>query len=214
MRCARNTPTGTIDNRAVEAYRDTKDVKPDSTTETYVALKLMIDNWRWAGVPFYLRTGKALCAKRTEVAIKFKQAPFAMFRDTPVEHLAQNFLVLGIQPDECIGLEFNAKVPGPSIAIGGVGMTFKYEDYFDVAPSHRLRDADLRLHDRRRHSLSARRRHRGRLARGAAVPGCLARRRRPGPGELSRRQRRPGRSRAALGARRPPLARHCVRFAV
>ena len=126
---------GTIDNRAIEAYRDTKDVKPDSTTETYVALKLMIDNWRWAGVPFYLRTGKALCAKRTEVAIKFKQAPVAMFRDTPIENLAQNFLVLGIQPDECIGLEFNAKVPGPSIAIGGVGMTFKYEDYFDVAPS-------------------------------------------------------------------------------
>jgi glucose-6-phosphate 1-dehydrogenase len=126
---------GTIDNRAVEAYRDTKDVRPDSTTETYVALKLMIDNWRWAGVPFYLRTGKALCAKRTEVAIKFKQAPVAMFRDTPIENLAQNFLVLGIQPNECIGLEFNAKVPGPSIAIGGVGMTFKYEDYFDVAPS-------------------------------------------------------------------------------
>jgi glucose-6-phosphate 1-dehydrogenase len=126
---------GTIDNRAVEAYRATPDVAPDSTTETYVALKLMIDNWRWAGVPFYLRTGKALRRKRTEVAIKFKQAPIAMFRDTPVETLAQNFLVLGIQPNECIGLEFNAKVPGPSIAIGGVGMTFKYEDYFEVAPS-------------------------------------------------------------------------------
>jgi glucose-6-phosphate 1-dehydrogenase len=126
---------GTIDNRAVEAYRDTEDVKPDSITETYVALKLMIDNWRWAGVPFYLRTGKALRTKHTEVAIKFKQAPIAMFRDTPVEHLAQNFLVLGIQPNESIGLEFNAKVPGPSISIGGVGMTFKYQDYFDVAPS-------------------------------------------------------------------------------
>jgi glucose-6-phosphate 1-dehydrogenase len=126
---------GFVENRAVEDYRKTKDVKPDSTTETYVALKLMIDNWRWAGVPFYLRTGKALRGKLTEVAIKFKQAPIAMFRDTPVEHLAQNFLVLGIQPKECIGLEFNAKVPGPSISIGGVGMTFKYEDYFDVAPS-------------------------------------------------------------------------------
>jgi glucose-6-phosphate 1-dehydrogenase len=126
---------GAIDNRAVAAYRSTDDVKPDSTTETYVALKLMIDNWRWAGVPFYLRTGKALRAKRTEVAIKFKRAPVAMFRDTPIENLAQNFLVLGIQPNEYIGLEFNAKVPGPSISIGGVGMTFKYEDYFDVAPS-------------------------------------------------------------------------------
>jgi glucose-6-phosphate 1-dehydrogenase len=126
---------GAIGNEAVEDYRKTKDVKPNSTTETYVALKFMIDNWRWAGVPFYLRTGKALKAKVTEVAIKFKQAPFAMFRDTPVDRLAENFLVLGIQPDECIGLQFNAKVPGPSVAIAGVGMTFKYEDYFEVAPS-------------------------------------------------------------------------------
>ena len=95
----------------------------------------MIDNWRWARVPFYLRTGKALRAKQTEVAIKFKQAPVAMFRDTPIDRLAENFLVIGIQPNESIGLEFNAKIPGPSIAIGGVGMTFKYEDYFDIAPS-------------------------------------------------------------------------------
>jgi glucose-6-phosphate 1-dehydrogenase len=126
---------GYIDNRAVLPYRQAPDVAPNSTTETYVALKLMIDNWRWAGVPFYLRTGKALRSKRTEVAIKFKQAPIAMFRDMPVDRLAQNFLVLGIQPNECIGLEFNAKVPGPSIAIGGVGMTFKYQDYFDTIPS-------------------------------------------------------------------------------
>jgi glucose-6-phosphate 1-dehydrogenase len=126
---------GTIGSEAVEDYRKTQDVKPDSTTETYVALKLMIDNWRWAGVPFYLRTGKALKTQLTEVGIKFKQAPFAMFRDTPVDRLAENFLVLGIQPDECISLQFNAKVPGPSVAIAGVGMTFKYEDYFEVAPS-------------------------------------------------------------------------------
>ncbi|MGC1444549.1 MAG: glucose-6-phosphate dehydrogenase [Xanthobacteraceae bacterium] len=126
---------GYIDNRAVEAYRKTKDVKPDSITETYVALKLMIDNWRWAGVPFYLRTGKALRAKQTEVAIKFRQAPVAMFRETPIDRLAENFLVIRIQPDECIGLEFNAKIPGPSIAIGGVGMTFKYGDYFEASPS-------------------------------------------------------------------------------
>jgi glucose-6-phosphate 1-dehydrogenase len=126
---------GYVENQAVEPYRKTANVKPDSTTETYVALKLMIDNWRWAQVPFYLRTGKALRAKRTEIAIKFKQAPVAMFRGTPIDRLSENFLVIGIQPNECIGLEFNAKVPGPSITIGGVGMTFKYEDYFDVAPS-------------------------------------------------------------------------------
>src|SRR6202034_3936983 len=126
---------GYVDNKEVEPYLKTKDVAPDSTTETYVALKLMIDNWRWAGVPFYLRTGKALRAKRSEVAIKFKQAPVTRLRDTPVDKLAENVLVLGIQPNECIGLEFNAKIPGPSIAIRGVGMTFKYEDYFDTAPS-------------------------------------------------------------------------------
>jgi len=124
-----------VGNNEVEDYRGTADVRPDSTTETYVALKLMIDNWRWAGVPFYLRTGKALKSRRTEVSIKFKQAPFAMFRDTPVDQLAENFLVMSIQPDECIGLQFNAKVPGPVIAISGVGMTFKYQDYFDAAPS-------------------------------------------------------------------------------
>jgi glucose-6-phosphate 1-dehydrogenase len=126
---------GFIDNQPVAAYRKTENVRPDSATETYAAIKLNIDNWRWAGVPFYLRTGKALRGKMSEVAIKFKQAPVAMFRDTPIDRLAQNFLVLGIQPNECIGLQFNAKVPGPSIAIGGVGMTFKYEDYFDAAPS-------------------------------------------------------------------------------
>jgi glucose-6-phosphate 1-dehydrogenase len=126
---------GFVENQRVEAYRKTKDADPHSTTETYVALRLMIDNWRWANVPFYLRTGKALRGKQTEVAIKFKQAPIAMFRDTPVDRLAENFLVIGIQPNECIGLEFNAKTPGPSIAIGGVSMTFRYEDYFEAAPS-------------------------------------------------------------------------------
>ena len=126
---------GTIANETVGDYRKAQDVRPDSTTETYAALKLMVDNWRWAGVPFYLRTGKALRAQLTEVAIKFKQAPFAMFRDTPVDRLAQNFLVLGIQPQECISLQFNAKVPGPTITLSGVGMTFRYEDYFKTAPS-------------------------------------------------------------------------------
>jgi glucose-6-phosphate 1-dehydrogenase len=124
-----------IGDNEIEDYRKTADVRPDSATETYAALKLMIDNWRWAGVPFYLRTGKALKSRRTEVAIKFKQAPFALFRDTPVDRLAQNFLVIGIQPDECIGLQFNAKVPGPVISISGVDMVFKYQDYFDAAPS-------------------------------------------------------------------------------
>jgi glucose-6-phosphate 1-dehydrogenase len=126
---------GKIGDTAIEDYRKTEDVKPDSTTETYVALKLTIDNWRWAGVPFYLRTGKALGIKRTEVAIKFKQAPFAMFRDTPVDRLSQNYLVISIEPTEGITLQFNTKVPGPVISIDGVEMKFRYKDYFKAEPS-------------------------------------------------------------------------------
>ncbi|HLH97419.1 MAG TPA: glucose-6-phosphate dehydrogenase [Xanthobacteraceae bacterium] len=126
---------GRVGDLDVTDYRATRDVRPDSTTETYVALKLMIDNWRWAGVPFYLRTGKALGSRRTEIAINFKRAPFTMFRDTPVDRLSQNFLTMRIQPEECISLQFNAKVPGPVISLAGVGMTFEYRDYFDAAPS-------------------------------------------------------------------------------
>ncbi len=116
-------------------YRKTKDVNPDSTTETYAALKLTIDNWRWAGVPFYLRTGKALGLKRTEVAIKFREAPFAMFACTPVEQLAENYLVIGVEPTEGITLQFNTKVPGPTIATSGVEMKFRYKDYFKAEPA-------------------------------------------------------------------------------
>jgi glucose-6-phosphate 1-dehydrogenase len=126
---------GKVGDTEIEDYRKTEDVKPGSTTETYAALKLSIDNWRWAGVPFYLRTGKALGVKRTEIAIKFKQAPFAMFRDTPVDKLSQNFLVISIEPVEGIELQFNTKVPGPAIDIDGVEMKFRYKDYFKAEPS-------------------------------------------------------------------------------
>jgi len=127
---------GKVGDTEIADYRSVKDVAESSTTETYAALKLSIDNWRWAGVPFYLRTGKALSGKRTEVAIKFKQAPFSMFRCTPVQELSQNYLVIGIEPVEGISLQFNTKVPGPVIAIDGVEMTFRYKDYFKVAPSN------------------------------------------------------------------------------
>ena len=126
---------GRIGDTEIEDYRRTEDVKPDSTTETYAALKLTIDNWRWAGVPFYLRTGKALGVKRTEIAIKFKQAPFAMFRDTPVDRLSQNYLIISTEPTEGIALQFNTKVPGPAINIDGVEMKFRYKDYFQAEPS-------------------------------------------------------------------------------
>jgi len=126
---------GKIDDTEIVDYCKTEDVKSGSTTETYAALKLTIDNWRWAGVPFYLRTGKALGIKRTEVAIKFKQAPFAMFRCTPVDRLSQNYLVISIEPTEGITLQFNTKVPGPTISIDGVEMKFRYKDYFKAEPS-------------------------------------------------------------------------------
>jgi glucose-6-phosphate 1-dehydrogenase len=126
---------GKVGDTEIEDYRKTEDVKPTSTTETYAALKLTIDNWRWAGVPFYLRTGKALGVKRTEIAIKFKQAPFAMFRDTPVDRLSQNFLIISTEPTEGIALQFNTKVPGPAIQIDGVEMKFLYKDYFKAEPS-------------------------------------------------------------------------------
>jgi glucose-6-phosphate 1-dehydrogenase len=126
---------GRVGERDVIDYRATKDVAPTSVTETYVALKLVIDNWRWAGVPFYLRTGKALAAKRTEVAIQFKRAPFSMFRGTDIERFSPNDLVIGIEPNEGVTLQFNAKVPGPEVVIDGVEMKFRYKDYFKVAPS-------------------------------------------------------------------------------
>jgi glucose-6-phosphate 1-dehydrogenase len=126
---------GRIGDTEIEDYGKTEDVRPGSTTETYAALKLSIDNWRWAGVPFYLRTGKALGIKRTEVAIKFKQAPFAMFHCTAVDALAENYLVIGVEPTEGIALQFNTKVPGPTITISGVEMKFRYKDYFKAEPA-------------------------------------------------------------------------------
>src|SRR5712672_1399795 len=128
-------PAGRIGEREVGDYRAAKDVETNSVTETYVAMKLAIDNWRWAGVPFYLRTGKALKAKRTEVVIRFKRAPFSMFRETEVERFSQNDLVIGIEPTEGVTLQFNTKVPGPQVVIDGVEMKFNYKDYFKVAPA-------------------------------------------------------------------------------
>jgi len=126
---------GSVRSRQVNAYRNEQGVAPDSTTETYVAMQLAIDNWRWAGVPFYLRTGKALSRRTTEIAIHFKQAPFALFRGTAVDTLAPNVMALQLQPDEGVSLQFDAKIPGPEIALGGVQMNFRYKDYFYIAPS-------------------------------------------------------------------------------
>jgi glucose-6-phosphate 1-dehydrogenase len=121
--------------KRMPAYRSEPSVNPESATETFVAMKLHIDNWRWAGVPFYLRTGKRLPQRHTEIAIQFRRAPFVLFRDTPVESLSPNILVLNIQPEEGISLSFGAKMPGPIMRLGNVDMSFAYSDYFGSSPS-------------------------------------------------------------------------------
>jgi len=126
---------GTEEGRHVPGYRSEDKVDPESRTETFVAMKLAIDNWRWAGVPFYLRTGKRLGAQNTHIVIQFRQAPFVLFRDTSVATLMPNQLVLHIQPEEGISLRFAAKVPGPSMQLGAVDMNFEYADYFGQQPS-------------------------------------------------------------------------------
>jgi glucose-6-phosphate 1-dehydrogenase len=119
------------------AYRDEERVAPHSATETFVAMKVMIDSWRWAGVPFYLRTGKRLPGRYTEIVVQFKEAPNMMFRDALLrrEQVPPNTLVLRIQPNEGIGMSFNAKVPSPIPQISPVEMDFSYSDYFGDGPT-------------------------------------------------------------------------------
>jgi len=93
-------------------------------------LKISIDNWRWADVPFYVRTGKHLTDKFTRIVIQFKKAPFVLFRDTPVEKMTTNRIVIHVQPDEGITLHFGAKIPGPIVNMGAVDMDFDYKDHF------------------------------------------------------------------------------------
>ena len=123
---------GTVLGAPVQAYRHEPDVAYDSNTETYFACKLMIDNWRWSGVPFYLRTGKHLTRRTTEIAVRFHQAPFTLFRGTDVERMNPNWMVLRIQPDEGISLEFAAKQPGPTVKLSTVSMDFAYKTYFKM----------------------------------------------------------------------------------
>jgi glucose-6-phosphate 1-dehydrogenase len=121
---------GVLSGQRVPAYRAEEGVPPDSNTETFVALRLMIDNWRWADVPFYLRTGKRLARRFTEIAIQFRRPPFMLFRKTTIGQLQPNRLVLNIQPDEGISLSFQANVPGGFMKLGTVDMEFKYSDHF------------------------------------------------------------------------------------
>ncbi len=126
---------GEIDGKRVPGYRSEANVNPASSTETFVALALNIDNWRWAGVPFYLRTGKRLATRSTEIVIRFRRPPFVLFRKTSVEKIAPNELVINIQPNEGISFSFEAKIPGPMVRLGAVNMDFQYSDYFGSRPS-------------------------------------------------------------------------------
>ncbi len=126
---------GTVNGKPVVGYRSENRVASDSNVETFVALKLTIDSWRWGNVPFYLRTGKYLPKRATEIAIQFKNPPIPLFRDEAVDSLSPNFLILHIQPNEGISLQLGAKIPGPTVRIGQVKMNFCYKDYFGASPS-------------------------------------------------------------------------------
>jgi glucose-6-phosphate 1-dehydrogenase len=126
---------GNLKGETVSAYRSEKNVSPDSNTETFAAIKLTLDNWRWAGVPFYLRTGKRLETRVSEIAIQFKRVPLQLFRDTTIDRLRTNRLIIHVQPDEGISLRFGAKIPGPMMRQGAVEMDFNYVDYFGSVPS-------------------------------------------------------------------------------
>ena len=124
---------GFANNKQVPAYLQEKGVKPDSTTETYAALRLLIDNWRWAGVPFYLQTGKRLGKRVSEIVIRFHRTPHMIFRRGLVS-VEPNLLVIRIQPDEGISLQVEAKEPGPDLKISPVTLDFKYHEVFGGEP--------------------------------------------------------------------------------
>jgi len=127
---------GTVDGQVVPGYRQEERVAPDSTTETYAAVKFLIDNWRWQGVPFYVRTGKRLPRHVTEIAIQFKRPPYLLFRETdiPGGRVPPNVLVMRIQPEEGLALSIEAKVPGPAIRLQPVAMDFSYGSGLEELP--------------------------------------------------------------------------------
>jgi glucose-6-phosphate 1-dehydrogenase len=126
---------GEIDGREVPGYRTEPDVSPDSATETFAALKLRVDNWRWAGVPFYLRSGKRMPKKLTLIAIQFKRVPHLFFPQTRQTQIEPNVLIIRVQPDEGISLKLGAKMPGPGMHIRQMQMTFSYGSAFGEFPA-------------------------------------------------------------------------------
>jgi len=124
---------GFLEGKPVPGYRQEQDVSPGSTTETFVAMKLLVDNWRWADVPFYLRTGKRLPRRVTEIAIQFQRVPHLMFQAAGTTDAEPNLLTIRIQPDEGISLRFAAKIPGTTMELRTVRMDFAYGAAFGSA---------------------------------------------------------------------------------
>jgi glucose-6-phosphate 1-dehydrogenase len=122
--------SGMMNKESVAAYRSEANVNPHSSTETFVALKLNINNWRWLGVPFYIRTGKRMQHRTSEVVIRFRSAPSVLFKDVSNFTIPNNLLRIHIQPDEGVSFRFAAKIPGPVMSLGDVDMSFQYKDYF------------------------------------------------------------------------------------
>ena len=123
---------GEIAGKPVEPYSKAKDVAAKSRTETYVAAKVAVDTWRWSGVPFYLRTGKALAARDTEIVIQFRDVALALFKGTDVDRLPPNRLAIQIQPNEGLSLGFAVKTPGPILEATPVSLDFRYGEHFDL----------------------------------------------------------------------------------
>jgi glucose-6-phosphate 1-dehydrogenase len=121
---------GYVEGVEVPGYREEDGVAPDSTTETYVAAKLFVDNWRWADTPFYVRMGKRMPRRETTISIQFKRAPHPPFAEIAGEELRPNTLVIHVQPNEGVSLEIGAKVPGQGMAIRTVHMDFLYGGAF------------------------------------------------------------------------------------
>ena len=172
---------GFVEGEEVPAYREEQGVAADSMTETYVAAKLYVDNWRWADTPFYVRMGKRLARRETTIAIQFKRAPHPPFEETAAEGLRPNVLLVHVQPDEGVSLAIGAKVPGQGMTIRTVHMDFLYggafrtglpEAYERLILDTMLGDGDaVHARGRGRGAVAARRRDRRRLAaRPAGVP--------------------------------------------
>jgi glucose-6-phosphate 1-dehydrogenase len=125
---------GVVDGKAVPGYREEPGVASDSATETFAAFKFFIDNWRWQGVPFYLRTGKRMPARVSEVSILFRSAPHQPFPAAAVENWQPNRLIIRIQPEEGIVTRIQAKQPGTRLLLGPVDMQFRYRDAFSTSP--------------------------------------------------------------------------------